>query len=89
MKKFLAIVLIALGFGLFAETYTVVKVVGRAKTIDGAISPGQELDGEQLVSVRGYNDYIQLDNNLYIYGPVENKKVKDAVEERKPSESKK
>ena len=25
-------------------------------------------------------DYIKLDNNLYIYGPIINKKVKDAVE---------
>ena len=80
MKKFLVAILMTLVFSLYAETYTVVKVSGRAQTTDGAISTGQELDGEQLVTIKGFNDYIKLDNNLYIYGPIINKKVKDAVE---------
>lgn len=67
-------------FSVYAETYTVIKVSGRAQTTNGAISTGQELDGEQLVTIKGFNDYIKLDNNLYIYGPIINKKVKDAVE---------
>lgn len=67
-------------FGAYAETYTVLKVYGRAQTINGAISIGQELDSEQLVTIKGFNDYIKLDNNLYIYGPIKNKKVKEVVE---------
>ena len=51
-------------FSMYAETYTVLKVYGRAQTINGAISVGQELDSEQLVTIKGFNDYLRLDNNL-------------------------
>ena len=80
MKKFLIAILMTMIFSMYAETYTVIKVSGRAQTTNGAISTGQELDGEQLVTIKGFNNYIKLDNNLYIYGPIINKKVKDAVE---------
>lgn len=80
MKKFLITILMTMIFSMYAEIYTVIKVSGRAQTTNGAISTGQELDGEQLVTIKGFNDYIKLDNNLYIYGPIINKKVKDAVE---------
>ena len=80
MKKFLIAILMTMIFSVYAETYTVIKVSGRAQTTNGAISTGQELDGEQLVTIKGFNDYIKLDNNLYIYGPIINKKVKDTVE---------
>ena len=80
MKKFLIAILMMMVFGVYAETYTVLKVSGRAQTTDGAISTGQELDSEQFVTIKGLYDYIKLDNNLYIYGPIKNKKVKDAVE---------
>lgn len=80
MKKFLIAILMTIIFSLYAETYTVIKVSGRAQTIDGAISTGQELDDEQFITIKGLYDYIKLDNNLYIYGPIKNKKVKDTVE---------
>ena len=80
MKRFLISILMIMVFGAYAETYTVLKVYGRAQTINGAISIGQELDSEQLVTIKGFNDYIKLDNNLYIYGPIKNKKVKEVVE---------
>lgn len=83
MKKFLAAILITTVFSIYAETYTVLKVQGRAKTADGAIFIGQELDPEQLVTVEGFNDYLKLDNGLYIYGPVKNKKVKETVEKQR------
>ena len=56
------------------------SVQGRAQTINGAISVGQELDSEQFVTIKGFNDYLRLDNNLYIYRPIKNKKVKEVVE---------
>ena len=80
MKKFLIAILMMIVFSVYAETYIVIKVSGRAQTTDGAISVGQELDSEQLVTIKGFNDYIKLDNNLYIYGPIINKKVKEVVE---------
>ena len=80
MKKFLIAILMMMVFGVYAETYTVLKVYGRAQTTNGAISTGQELDSEQLVTIKGFNDYLRLDNNLYIYGPIKNKKVKEVVE---------
>ena len=80
MKRFLISILMMIVFSVYAETYTVLKVYGRAQTINGAISVGQELDSEQLVTIKGFNDYIKLDNNLYIYGPIINKKVKEVVE---------
>ena len=80
MKRFLISILMMIVFSVYAETYTVIKVSGRAQTTNGAISVGQELDSEQLVTIKGLYDYIKLDNNLYIYGPIKNKKVKDAVE---------
>ena len=80
MKKFLIAILMTIIFSLYAETYTVIKVSGRAQTTNGAILTGQELDSEQLVTIKGFNDYIKLDNNLYIYGPIINKKVKEVVE---------
>ena len=80
MKRFLISILMMMVFGVYAETYTVLKVYGRAQTINGAISVGQELDSEQFVTIKGSNDYLRLDNNLYIYGPIKNKKVKEVVE---------
>ena len=80
MKKFLIAILMMMVFGVYAETYTVLKVYGRAQTTNGAISIGQELYSEQLVTIKGFNDYLRLDNNLYIYGPIKNKKVKEVVE---------
>ena len=80
MKRFLISILMMMVFGMYAETYTVLKVYGRAQTTNGAISIGQELDSEQLVTIKGFNDYLRLDNNLYIYGPIKNKKVKEVVE---------
>ena len=80
MKKFLIAILMMIVFSVYAETYIVIKVSGRAQTTDGAISVGQELDSEQLVTIKSFNDYIKLDNNLYIYGPIINKKVKEVVE---------
>ena len=80
MKRFLISILMMIVFSVYAETYTVLKVYGRAQTTNGAISIGQELDSEQLVTIKGFNDYIKLDNNLYIYGPIINKKVKEVVE---------
>ena len=80
MKKFLIAILMMMVFGVYAETYTVLNVYGRAHTTHGAISIGQELDSEQFVTIKGLYDYIKLDNNLYIYGPIINKKVKEVVE---------
>lgn len=80
MKRFLISILMMMIFSVYAETYTVLKVYGRAKTDNGAISIGQELDPDQFVTVEGFNDYLRLDNNLYIYGPIKNKKVKEVVE---------
>ena len=80
MKRFLISILMMMVFSMYAETYTVLKVYGRAKTDNGAISTGQELDPDQFVTVEGFNDYLRLDNNLYIYGPIKNKKVKEVVE---------
>ena len=80
MKKFLIAILMMMVFGVYAETYTVLKVCVRAKTDNVAISIGQELDPDQFVTVEGFNDYLRLDNNLYIYGPIKNKKVKEVVE---------
>ena len=81
MKRFLISILMMIVFSVYAETYTVLKVYGRAQTINGAISVGQELDSEQLVTIKGFNDYIKLDNNLYIYGPIIPQKVKEVVEQ--------
>lgn len=64
---------------LSAETYTVVHVQGRAHTSDGAISIGQELDDETIITINGFKDFIRLNDNKYIYGPVKGKKVKDVV----------
>ena len=80
MKRFLISILMMIVFSVYAETYIVIKVSGRAQTTDGAISTGQELDSEQFVTIKGLYDYIKLDNNLYIYGPIINKKVKEVVE---------
>ena len=80
MKRFLISILMMIVFSVYAETYTVLKVYGRAQTTNGAISIGQELDSEQFVTIKGFNDYLRLDNNLYIYGPIINKKVKEVVE---------
>ena len=65
---------------MYAVSFSVLKVYGRAQTINVAISVCQKLDSEQLVTIKGFNDYIKLDNNLYIYGPIINKKVKEVVE---------
>lgn len=80
MKKFLIAILMIATLSMYAETYTVLKVYGRAKTDNGAISIGQELDPDQFVTVEGFNDYLRLDNNLYIYGPIKHKKVKEVIE---------
>ena len=58
MKKFLIAILMMMVFSAYAETYTVLKVYGRAQTTNGAISIGQELDSEQLVTIKGFNDYL-------------------------------
>lgn len=80
MKRFLISILMMIVFSVYAETYTLIKVSGRAQTTNGVISVGQELDSEQFVTIKGLYDYIKLDNNLYIYGPIINKKVKEVVE---------
>ena len=64
---------------LSAETYTVVHVQGRAHTSDGAISIGQELDDETIITINGFKDFIRLNDDKYIYGPVKGKKVKDVI----------
>lgn len=38
MKRFLISILMMMAFDVYAETYTVLKVYGRAKTDNGAIS---------------------------------------------------
>ena len=88
MKRFLISILMMMVFGVYAETYTVLKVYGRAQTIKGAISVGQELDSEQFITIKGFNDYLRLDNNLYIYGPIKNKKVKEVVEKPRVKKAK-
>ena len=84
MKKFLVAILMTLVFSLYAETYTVLDISGIAK-IDGsgAIVKGQELNEDDYITIVGFKDFVKLDNNLYIYGPVKNKKVKDAVSKPK------
>ena len=58
MKRFLISILMMMVFSVYAETYTVLKVYGRAQTINGAISVGQELDSEQFITIKGFNDYL-------------------------------
>lgn len=84
MKKFLIAILMTLSFSLFAETYTVLDIYGIAKIEgSGAVVKGQELNDDDCITIIGFKDYVKLDNNLYIYGPVKNKKVKDAVSKPK------
>lgn len=71
---------------LSAETYTVVHVQGRARTSNGAISIGQELDDETIITINGFKDFIRLNDNKCIYGPVKGKKVKDVVSSPKNKE---
>lgn len=64
---------------LSAETYTVVQIQGKARSTNGAISVGQELDDESIITITGFKDYVKLSDNKFIYGPVKGKKVKDVV----------
>lgn len=69
---------------LSAETYTVVQIQGKARSTNGgAISVGQELDDESVITITGFKDYVKLSDNKFIYGPVSNKKVKDVVSKQK------
>lgn len=79
MKKFIFAVLMLFSFSVFAEKYTVLAIHGRAQNQMGAISVGQELDDEEVISVLGFSDNIKLDGNKYIFGPFKNKKVKDVI----------
>lgn len=79
MKKFLIAILMLFSFSVFAEKYTVLAIHGRAQNQMGAISVGQELDDEEVISVLGFSDSIKLDGNKYIFGPFKNKKVKDVI----------
>lgn len=79
MKKLMLAILMMLSFSLFAEKYTVLAIHGRAQNKMGAISVGQELDDEDVISVLGISDNIKLDGNKYIFGPFKNKKVKDVI----------
>ena len=79
MKKLMLAILMMLSFSLFAEKYTVLAIHGRAQNKMGAISVGQELDDEDVISVLGISDNIKLDGNNYIFGPLKNKKVKDVI----------
>lgn len=79
MKKFLIAILMLFSFSVFAEKYTVLAIHGRAQNQMGAISVGQELDDEEVISVLGFSDNIKLDGNKYIFGPFKNKKVKDVI----------
>ena len=80
MKKLIFAVLMLFSFSVFAEKYTVLAVHGRAQDKTGAISVGQELDDEDVISVLGFSDNIKLDGNKYIFGPFKNKKVGDVIQ---------
>lgn len=80
MKKFIFAVLMLFSFSVFAEKYTVLAIHGRAQNQMGAISVGQELDDEDVISVLGFSDSIKLDGNKYIFGPFKNKKVGDVIQ---------
>lgn len=73
---------------LSAETYTVVQIQGKARSSNGAISVGQELNDESIITITGFKDYVKLSDNKFIYGPVSNKKVKDVVSNPKLKKSK-
>lgn len=79
MKRLLVAFIMLFTVSCFAETYTVIRVSGRAQNKDGAISVGQELDDEDVISILGISDSIKLDKNKYIFGPFKNKKVKDVI----------
>ena len=80
MKKLLTTIALLLVFGIaFAEKYTVVQIQGKAHLKDGAIVTGQELDSEAIITIKGLRDYVKLNDNKFIYGPVTNKKVADVV----------
>lgn len=80
MKKILLFISIFLMTVLLsAETYTVVHVQGKAHTSGGAIGVGQELDDESIITIKGFKDFVKLNDNKFIYGPVKGKKVKDIV----------
>ena len=52
---------------LSAETYTVVQIQGKARSTNGAISIGQELDDESLITITGFKDYVKLSDNRFIW----------------------
>lgn len=80
MKKLLTTVALLFIFSfVFAEKYTVVQIQGKAHLKDGAIVTGQELDSEAIITIKGFRDYIKLNDNKSIYGPVINKKVAEVV----------
>lgn len=80
MKKLLTTAVLLLVFGIaFAEKYTVVQIQGEAHLKDGAIVAGQELDSEAIITIKGLRDYVKLNDNKFIYGPVVNKKVAEVV----------
>lgn len=87
MKKLLmTIFAMFLGVMLFAQSYTVIRVVGAnggpgiAKMNNiGSIAVGQELVDTDTIELRRGN-YILLDNGLAIYT---SGKVKDVVEKKK------
>ena len=79
MKKLMLAILMTMCFSLYAEKHTVLRVSGRAQNSMGAISVGQELDDEEIISVLCISDSIKLDDNKYIFGHVKNKKVKDVI----------
>lgn len=81
MKKLIAILAYTiLASALFAEKYTVTAISGRARSTDGAITIGQVLDDETVISISGVRDTIHLDYDKIIRGPKKNIKVKDAIE---------
>ena len=81
MKKLTIAILIMLASSLFAEKYTVLNIHGRAQNRMGAISIGQELDSEEIISVLGMSDSIKLNGGRYIFGPFKKQKVKDVIQE--------
>lgn len=80
MKKLLTTVVLLLVFGIaFADSNTTLVSKCKAHLKDGAIVTGQELDSEAIITIKGLRDYVKLNDNKFIYGPVVNKKVAEVV----------